>query len=174
MKSVAYVVFIAALVLAPGLLSAHNLGASHEEMVGEYLVDIGYDPASPVEDDRLLLDLNLWDAKKVESIDFSSVWVRIENESGTLLATGVHKAEFGATTVLFRIPEGVTNVDVSVRFERGTDSLAEVKFLIPIGSNDSWYERWSGALYALFGLLFGVGGALYTSRFLKGDNARIA
>lgn len=123
-------------VLTPLGAIAHNLGASHEEIVGQYLIDIGYDPIAPVGGDQLLLDLNLWDKEKEQAVEFSSAWVRIEREGKTLLATGVHRPEFGAMTVLTRLPPEGGEVLVSVRFESGLESIAETRFPLTVAPEE--------------------------------------
>lgn len=97
---------------------AHALGASFEAQVGEYLVDIGYDPDPPVAEDTLLLDLNLWREQNVSSADFDSAWVRLEQGGKTILATGVARPEFGPMTVLLKLPSEPGEAKLHVRFER--------------------------------------------------------
>lgn len=91
----------------PSMLSGHNSGASLKKSVSPYIVDIGYDPVSPVAGGRLLFDFTLVDTALM-SIPFDYVWVRIEKDKRTILATGITKAEYGPTALLFAIPDDLS------------------------------------------------------------------
>jgi len=114
--------FIAILVcvalLAAELAYAHGDGASFEAQVGEYFMDIGYEPEVPVAGETLLLDLNLWREQNVSRADFDSAWVRLSQDGKTVLATGVAKPDLGPMTVLVQLPEDAGDLSLDVRFEK--------------------------------------------------------
>lgn len=112
---------------------AHSLGSFYEEIVGLYLVDIGYDPPEPMGGSRLLFDLNLFEAgDKTAPVPFESVWVRIEHEGELLLAGPIAKMPLGPTTLIVRVPEREGELVVHARFEGGNEPLAEVSFPIVV------------------------------------------
>lgn len=121
----------------PHVLFAHNSGASLEKSVPPYIVDIGYDPVSPVAGDRLLFDFTLVDTAST-SIPFDYVWVRIEKEKRTILATGIAKAAYGPTSLLYAIPEDLSGeLQLFVRYQRGDESLAEADFIMSIAPKET-------------------------------------
>jgi hypothetical protein len=148
MKLVALALII---LLAPISVSAHSLGISYEEKVDPYIVDIGYDPAVPTVGSRFLLDFTLLDVDRLP-VDFDSVWVRLEHEDATILATGVAEPEFGPTTILF-IPSAPGTLTVHARYEKGGESLAEVTFPLEV-------KEARGSVPYLDSLLAGAAGAL--------------
>ena len=131
------IVAIALCVTYPYALFAHNSGASLEKSVPPYIVDIGYDPVSPVAGDRLLFDFTLVDTAST-SIPFDYVWVRIEKDSRTILATGIAKAAYGPTSLLYAIPEDLSGeLQLFVRYQRDDESLAEADFLLNIAPKEA-------------------------------------
>lgn len=122
--------FVLAL-LMPFATDAHGMGASFERDVGEYRIDVGYDPAQVRAGDRILFDFGtLWKNGELFT-DFDHVWVRIEFEGKTVLATGVKRAAFGPTSLLYVIPadyEGEIILDV--RYEGPDGTLADTEFTL--------------------------------------------
>ena len=112
-----------------GVVNAHVTGASFENTIGEYVVDVGYDPAQVQAGDRLVLDFTI--KKDGKPVDFDTVWVRIKSSDTTLLATGIARAELGATTLLYNVPKDVRELSISTRFEKGEDWLAVGEFSLP-------------------------------------------
>lgn len=124
---------ICVVVALPFFVSAHGTGVSYEETSGEYIVDIGYDPEFPQPEDRMVFDFGLFtDAKKVPA-EFEYVWVRIEHERRTLLATGVRRADLGPTSLLLALPRDISGeLVIHARYQKGDDTLADVSFTLPI------------------------------------------
>ncbi len=106
-----------------GGVYAHSGGPSFEEVVGMYTIDIGYDVEKVVEGERVVFDFSLKE-KGGERTPFSSVWARIEQDSETVLATGIATPSVGLPTLLW-VPPGTGETKLFVRFERGDGSLAE-------------------------------------------------
>lgn len=119
-------------------VSAHGLGTSLEREVDGYFVDVGYDP-DPLRANRSVrFDFELYDepvtddTASAKSIDYTSVWVRLEQEGRTILATGVAKALWGPTTLLMDLPETVGPLTVHVRYERGEEVLVDTSFTLNV------------------------------------------
>lgn len=146
--------------ISPQVLYAHNSGASLEKSVPPYIVDIGYDPVSPVAGDRLLFDFTLVDAAS-STIPFDYAWVRIEKDKRTILATGIAKAEYGPTSLLYAIPDDLSGeVRLFVRYQRDNESLAEADFTMMIAPKETPITAYVplGAATVL-GCLLGFGAA---------------
>lgn len=125
-------IFFSVLLLTPMVLFAHGSGASYEVLVGEYIVDIGYEPEALQAGERVVFDFNLLGGDRA-SEPFDSVWVRIEYEGEVLLATGVAQPEYGATSLLYVVPAEVQgDITVAVRYEREGTTLAETNFPLPV------------------------------------------
>lgn len=128
------------IVLFAPFVQAHSGGASFEEKIGEYFIDIGYDPAAPTAGENILLDLNLWKEKDISLADFDSAWVRLEQGGKTILATGVARPEFGTMTVSLKLPSEPGEMTLHVRFEeKGSTEpiVAEKSFTFPIAPSPS-------------------------------------
>jgi len=127
----------------PGLLLAHAGGASLEKVVSPYVVDVGYDPARVIAGDRIVFDFNLLSEVSSSTVDFDYVRVRLEHEGMTLFSTGVSKPEYGPTSLLYTVPVDASGaLTVFVRYHKGSESLAEAEFMIPIEARRlAWRER---------------------------------
>jgi hypothetical protein len=137
------------------------MGASLERTVGEYWIDIGYDPVQPRGGDRMVFDFNLADAAATSTrVQFDYVWVRLQNENQTLLASGIHRAEIGPTSLLYSLPRNAKGeLTMHVRYQRGNDALAEADFIIPVAAYEDprwWYPFLGcavlGAVVGFFGM----------------------
>ena len=150
----------------PFSLQAHTTGFSHEETIGNYHVDIGYDPEIPRAQDRLLLDLGLLDTAGM-AVPFTHVWVRIEQDGKTVLATGVGRATYGPTTLFMMTPATVAPLTVHVRFELEGEKLVETSFELPMqaGKDSAAVPGW--ALGAPLGLFIGAIGMFIALRRQK-------
>ena len=123
----------AALMALPFLVFAHQTGVSFEKEIGAYLIDTGYDPPQPQGGERIVFDFNLKSKTDKTPEPFDYVWVRLEKDTSTLLATGIARADFGPTSLLYQIPENMSgNLSVNVRYQKGDQALAETDFTIPV------------------------------------------
>jgi hypothetical protein len=155
-------VLIALLLIVPfGVVSAHTTGASFEKTVegGKYKVDIGYDPSDLVAGERMVLDFSVRKIPSLEPVHFDHVWVRLVDETDTLLATGVAQMPFGPTTLLYVIPETVAgDLKLSMRFEDGERTIAETEVMLPVEPAPKETEiPVLAILSCLVGLLVGAG-----------------
>jgi hypothetical protein len=153
MSSVYSSVFFILCVSIPFLATAHSNGASLEQTVGAYTIDIGHDPATLEEYTRAVFDLNLLhiDGTRVE---YTHAWVRIAEGESTVFATNIAHASLGPTTIVW-VPPFSGDMTLYVRFEDEEKVLAEHTFTIPVSSSQegTWVNTdWS--------LLLGICGAL--------------
>jgi len=142
----------------PFVVAAHGSGASLERTADGYLIDIGYDPMIIYEDDRVVFDFtDLFDAASVSAqatttVDFDYVWVRLrDGDGGTLLATGIRRADFGPTSLLYAIPEKVGgDLQLYVRYQNGDETVVETDFVIPVEPYDKpyWWVPLAGSAAA--------------------------
>ncbi|NBV77734.1 hypothetical protein EBR66_06240 [bacterium] len=121
---------------------AHTTGVSLEKKVGAYTIDVGYDPASPQVDDRIVFDFAFKNADGARAM-FDSVWVRMTQNSKTVLATGIAHAKVGGTTLVW-LPARDGPLTLAVRYERAGEPLAEAAFDIPIAPKEESGYAWYG------------------------------
>lgn len=149
----------------PFLVSAHGTGASFEQDAGTYRVDIGYEPEELRAGDTLLLNFNLLTSEG-RPANFSSVWVRIEEGSESILATGVAKPAVGPATLLLTLPTSA-EFTLHVRFERGETVLAEASFPFTVAPGEesrSNNDVGQWVFGGLAGLILGMLGTLLLGR----------
>lgn len=113
-----------------GVAAAHGTGASLEKMVGEYKVDIGYDPPVLEAKDPIYFDFTLL-SETGERAEFSDIWVRVMKGKQTAFATGIHKPSFGNSTMIYMFPEG-GEYELKVRFQNEGEALAEASFPLAV------------------------------------------
>ncbi len=111
-----------------GVASAHTTGASWELPVGDYVVDVGYDPVQVVMGQYERFDFAVWkDAAKTVPVNFAEVWTRVVkiDTKETLLATGIREQPVGPTTLLYEfLVPGQYSLEVSFRDADGNEIVA--------------------------------------------------
>lgn len=146
--------FFAVVLLFPLVAFAHGEGASYEAVVEGHIIDIGYSEPSPVAGDVVNFDFNLYPegAGPGAETPFTDVWVRIESQSGLLLASGIHNAEFGGTRLTLMFPFAGTYT-VSARYEHNGEPVVATEFEFGVGpaSDDA------GIFSSAYTMPFGVG-----------------
>lgn len=144
----------AVLLMIPFIVTAHTNGASYEQVVGPYTIDIGYDPIAPYGGDRMVFDFGTF-SRDGKAVGFDYVWVRIESNARTILATGIARAEFGPTSLLFALPNELEGeITVHARYQKAGDVLAEVEF--PITVIQSEEERAKTRNRVLIGIVVAI------------------
>lgn len=142
--------------LSPSLVSAHSNEKSFEQKVGQYKIDVGYEPSEFEDNSPATFDFNISDTKTGEDVDFTDAWVRIESGNTTFFATGVFKQSLGATTLVYTFPKP-GNYNLYVRFENKENQIAETTIPITVISNS---EQATGLLFQNnitgMGVLLGV------------------
>ncbi len=140
-------------------LFAHGEGASFEKEIGDYIVDIGYDPEKLEVGTPVKLDFELSKKVSKENVPFSSVWVRVEKEKQTVFASGIHRPEFGKTGLLYTFGEPGTYT-ISARFQNNEDNIAETSFTLAVSEAPSLGGKSrtpdKSVLWGMFGLIVGV------------------
>jgi hypothetical protein len=156
-------ILVCALIVGTSSAFAHSSGASFEAIQGPHTIDVGYDPVSIIEDDRVVFDLELWkseskDQEKREPIAFSRVWTRLEYEGKTVMATGVSKPQYGPTTFMFTAFASGEWV-LHVRYEDEKDTIVEASFPFSVGKRSQWGSTFTQGI-ALVGIIVVVLSAL--------------
>lgn len=129
-----YGLFVLASMSLPLLAYAHTTGSYVEKQVGEYILDIGYDPAQLIAGDRVIFDLGVLRADR-SPIEYDNVWVRLVQGSTTLLATGIARQEYGPTTLLYRLPqESAEPLVANLRFELKDGTHLESSIELPVSA----------------------------------------
>ncbi len=152
---------------APASVAAHGAGASLERQDGAYLMDIGYEPEALTAGERVIFDFNLTDQAST-SVEYDYVWVRIEADKRTFLATGIKRADFGATSLLYLLPSDLSGeISLSVRYQKGEEALAKSDFALMV--SPAAVERTQGSSLTLIatgllGLIVGAGAVWFTRR----------
>jgi hypothetical protein len=124
-------ILVVSLVILPELSQAHGAGASWEKVVGEYKVDVGYNPTAIVSGASQRLDFNILNSGSGEQVSFANVWVRISQGEQTVFASGIKKPGFGTAGMVFTFPKQGDYI-LSVRFENSTQSIAEAEFPVSV------------------------------------------
>ena len=152
-------VLAACMFISSGTANAHSDGASFEQEVGGFIIDVGYDPVAPTAGLYERFDFNLVGANDTP-VEFAEVWTRIVNtdNSETLLATGVRKQPTGPTTLLYTFAQsGNYSLQVSFRKANG-DEIAAASFPLEVGASnaDTSVPGWvsSVALGIMVGIIF--------------------
>ncbi len=159
MKILCGSVFVVAILFLGVSAEAHTTGASFEKPVGKYIVDVGYDPGTFVIGESIRFDFELKEQKDLASVHFAQVWVRILEEGSTVLATGIHRGEYGNPTLLYTFAQpGKYVLEASFRDVADND-IAVQQFPISVSAdpnNTSSVTFITPALVFLFGAFVGA------------------
>lgn len=125
-------IFALVLISTPQLLIAHGEGASYEEEINGYFVDIGYDPATVVAGKRVRFDFNTYPVENdTATTSFTDVWVSIEQAGELVFSGGINRPVFGATGFNLVLPNGGT-YEVKARFQNNGEKVVEATFPIEV------------------------------------------
>ena len=119
-----------------GIATAHGIGASLEQAVGTYRVDVGYEPEERRVQETVRLDFSLLNEETKASVPFTSVWVRMIRSSETVFAGGIAKASFGPTGLTYAFPAAGA-YELSVRFQNGDETIAETSFPLAVAAAEA-------------------------------------
>ena len=121
--------------LSPLSVYAHSWGTSYETQDNGYSIDVGYSSPAPSIGESVIFDFEiLRDGNRFR--DFTDVWVRIENEKSTVLATGIHNADFGGARLSYTFPTSGEHT-INVRYQNNDNSVASASFPITVVGSDS-------------------------------------
>jgi hypothetical protein len=141
------------------VVQAHTNGASVEQEVGDYFIDIGYAPETIVAGEPIRFDFAISDLDSLDGTEFSDIWVQVEKERETFFAGGIHRAEFGTTGFLFIFPlEGLYTVHA--RFQNSGKEIVQTSFQVEVAEGmvvESHIDSpLTGILIGAIGLVFGA------------------
>lgn len=161
-----FVTLIVFCAVFPSIVVAHGTGASFESESGPYVVDIGYEPEVFEAGEQSKFDFSLTREGEEQLAAFAQVWVRILQDGKTVFASGVHRQDFGPTTLLYTFPEkGGYELEASYRAQDGEIASATFPISVAASGNSSVVlDPVSAALGAF--LAFGVAAA-YVFLFRK-------
>lgn len=163
------IALVSGVLALPGSVAGHGLGESFEQEVGDHLIDVGYTPEDFSAGASALFEFELWENEPgvayedLTPVPFDDVWVRIVADGKTVFAGGVHNAEFGGARMTYVFPEP-GEYEFSVRYERGTDSIAETTFPFTVAPREGGGSFRIPAMAAVLGLLVGAGGVYFIRR----------
>jgi hypothetical protein len=157
----------------PLAVLSHGAGAFFETTVGDFIIDIGYSSPAPEVNEAVVFDFQIRnsDTELISGSDaeFSDVWVRIESEEKTLLATGLYNAEFGGPRLSYVfLKEG--EYTVYVRYENGSDALAETSFpmtVLPVSGGGASSGVMPILIYGAVGLMLGFFLAVLLRKYVR-------
>lgn len=163
-------IFISVLAISVFFISstpvfAHGNGASFEKEIGNYSVDIGYDPEKLKSGLSERLDFGLSDKVSGSTVAFSDVWVRIEKDKNTIFASGIHNPKFGKAGLLYTFPE-VGTYTVSARFEDNDKIIVETSFDLAVSGSPKTAQTSPFSQQFVWGV-FGVVLGLLLSKLIK-------
>jgi len=137
-------------------LEAHGTGASYEETVGEYTVDIGYDPEIVESRSVTRLDFGIVEKESGRGAEFTDVWLRITKDNVVFFAGGIDNATLGGARVTYNFPEPGVYI-ISARYQNSGDALAELEFeLAVLGEKSDGSSIEVVSLNTGIGLLLGL------------------
>lgn len=133
---------------------AHEAGKSLEKVVGEYLVDIGYDVLDELRaKESIRFDFSLWTSDRNEEIPFTDIWLRISQNNKAVFAGGIQNPRFGLAGITYAFPDK-GEYTLFIRFQNGDESLVEASFPLTVEKGN---ESASNASPVSKELLIGVG-----------------
>lgn len=156
-------------VVATPIVSAHSSGASVEREVGEYLIDIGYEPTAPTAGGTVRMDLELYELATGADVPYTDAWILIEKSNKTYFAGGVPKARIGATGFSYLFPEA-GEYEIYVRYQQDGEKVVETTFPFTVNESDGAANTDGGplttGLAGLAGLVIGVIAGFYLRKFI--------
>jgi plastocyanin len=127
-------------------VSAHGTGGTIEVEQDGYLIDIGYSEEEivtglPIQLSFLLFDLG--DGTQRSEVEFTDVWVRLENEAGIVFASLLSRPEFGDTSMSYFFTES-GDYELFVRYKDMQDTLVERTVMLSVNDGVSVVTTQSG------------------------------
>lgn len=149
-------------------LHAHTTGASSEEIVDGYLVDIGQSTETIVEGEPIRFDFGLFVNDTGEEAAFTDVWLLIQEDREVFFAGGIQKPALGPMGVTYQFPHAGTYT-LSIRYQNAGEEVVSHSFPLvvraPEGRASDDLKAAAGAnrqilVPSVFILGFGLGAAL--------------
>jgi hypothetical protein len=140
--------------------SAHAGAFTYEAVVNNYFVDIGANKAEMLVGDPILFEYNLYPNSDPNKLaDFDNVYVQLGDGDNSLFSSFIHRPGDMLTVMTFSFPHP-GKYDMSARFQKGTEAMAEVTFPIEVTGQGSGMGQGAvkvGLLAGLIGLAVGYG-----------------
>ncbi|MEZ4200784.1 MAG: hypothetical protein R3B69_04390, partial [Candidatus Paceibacterota bacterium] len=106
---------------------AHTTGATIEQRINGYLIDIGYSAERIAVNTTARFDFLLFDEGSGQETEFSDVWLRLERGEQLVFAGGLSDPYFGNAGMSIRFTEP-GDYTAFVRYQRDSESLVETEF----------------------------------------------
>jgi|GEM_PF-2301305 len=115
---------VALCLLSAGVVSAHGSGGSIEVEQDGYLIDVSYSQEQITTGETTQFSFLLFDETKANEIDFTDVWVRLEQDNIIYFASLLARPEFGDTSMSFLfLNDG--EYDLFVRYKNMDETVVE-------------------------------------------------
>lgn len=145
---------------------AHSEGASFEQVVGDYLIDVGYDPEEITAGEPVRFDFELQDSSNEKETNFTNIWVRIEQGNKAFFAGSIARARFGLTGILYTFGEK-GDYELFVRFEDDNGAIVETFFPVTVKNGSEENEGSDGYTDIFLALLGGLALGILVSLMIK-------
>lgn len=163
------VLIIVSLFILPGLIFSHGSGISIEATVDGYLLDIGLSEEVITNAEPVRIDFSLFDESTSDPVNFSDIWLRINQEGKVFFAGGVSKPQFGLTGVSYMFLDA-GEYTINVRYQKNGKAIVEHSFMVTVSDvstkSDTEQPFKDVKVLALFVLAFiaGFGVAIVTRK----------
>lgn len=138
----------------PVLAFAHGNGGSFEEVVGSYLVDVGYSVNQFTQDELTRFDFLLYDGATKAPAEFTDVWVRLEHDGKPLFAGALSIPKIGAAGFSTQFPDA-GDYKITARYGQEGRTLVEYTneftVLKDSSANPVYPYRWFILMLVFFG-----------------------
>ena len=130
--------FLLIMILFIGLSSSSyaHLEAGEDKTFDGYMVDFGYSPKTPIENEKIAIALNLLNCSTNEVIEPESVWIRISNKEKVVFS-GTFKPEAQHVAFIY-IFHDAGDYEIKSAFKKNEAVVAEAEFLITV-KNPKYY-----------------------------------
>jgi hypothetical protein len=125
--------------LVLGTLAEAHLDAGSDDVVNGYMIDYGYSPVEPNNQNSTFINFNVLDNATQKVVNITEVWVRISDEKKTVFA-GSFKPTAGNVGFSFTFPH-TGNFDMMARFYNGSQILAEHTYTFEV-DDPAESRRW--------------------------------
>lgn len=118
------ITFLTLAISTSGLVYAHGGGGGQDKVVGNYLIDMGYNPEEPAAGQNTQFTLSLLNNETKEIFDFENVWVRISKGNEVLFASTLERIELDIASFLYTFTEPGA-YETTVRFQKFNADVPE-------------------------------------------------
>ena len=123
-----HIAWIILIVTMPLVFS--HLDAAEDHVVNGYLLDLGYAPEYPLAGEKVSLVVNLVNETTEESINATSMWLRISNEQDVVFA-GIMALDQGGSSFTYVFPSG-GKYTITAQFRDGEHIIAQTDYELEV------------------------------------------